>query len=174
MVCYKKPVVELSRVETFSACHCLRVGELTLEENTKLFGKCARRHGHNYVLEVTVRGPLDAQTGMVLDMRLLKDTIEEHVLQRLDHSSIDEELEEFSGSAASETTGRAPATTENLAVAIWERLRPHLGVYLYRVRLWETDKNAVTFYGDYESDAHSGCVGQEHGLNSPVVNRATH
>jgi 6-pyruvoyltetrahydropterin/6-carboxytetrahydropterin synthase len=151
MVHIQRPVVELTRAVTFSACHALRAGKLSPEENERLFGPCARRHGHNYVLEVTVRGPVDAQTGMVLDMRLLKEVIEKHVLEKLDHASIDEDVNEF----ASENGGYAhalPATTENLAAVIWGWLEPHLGLLLYRIRLWETEKNVVTFYGEYEAE----------------------
>jgi 6-pyruvoyl-tetrahydropterin synthase len=102
---------------------------------------------------------------MVLDMRSLKDIIEEHVLQKLDHSSIDEDMEEFSASAAPTEAGRLPATTENLAVAIWERLLPHLGAFLCRVRLWETEKNMVSFYGEYDATMVSDRIECENSAN---------
>jgi len=142
--------VYLTRRETFSACHRLHNANLSADENVSVFGKCnhLRGHGHNYVLEVTVRGRADSRTGMVMNLTDLKAAIRDAVLSQLDHKNIDLDVDFFR-----ET--RAVSTTENLAVYIWKCLKVRLkDIYgskedlLYEVKLWETEKNIVTYRGE--------------------------
>ena len=125
--------VLVGRRESFSAAHQLCDPDLSEDENTRLFGKCTHLHGHNYVLEVVVAGRVDQRTGYVLDLKLLAGIIEEQVIRDVDHRNLNTDVPWLKG--------RIP-TTECLADAIWERLRPELPEGLLRsVRVWETDKN---------------------------------
>ena len=125
--------VLVGRRESFNAAHRLYDPDLSEEENRRLFGKCANLHGHNYVLEVVVAGQIDQATGYVLDLKTLSDIICTQVIRDVDHRNLNTDVPWLKG--------RIP-TTENLAQAFWERLRPELPDGLLRsVRLWETDKN---------------------------------
>jgi 6-pyruvoyltetrahydropterin/6-carboxytetrahydropterin synthase len=125
--------VMVGRREPFSAAHQLCDPELSEEENRRLFGKCTNLHGHNYVLEVVVAGEVDRATGYVLDLKILSDVISRRVIRDVDHRNLNADV--------SWLKGRIP-TTENLALAFWERLQPELPAGLLRsVRVWETDKN---------------------------------
>ena len=125
--------VLVGRRESFNAAHQLYDPDLSDEENRRLFGKCANLHGHNYILEVVVTGQIDQASGYVLDLKTLSDIICTQVIRDVDHRNLNTDVPWLSG--------RVP-TTENLAQAFWERLRPELPDGLLRsVRLWETDKN---------------------------------
>jgi 6-pyruvoyltetrahydropterin/6-carboxytetrahydropterin synthase len=127
--------VLVSRRETFNAAHQLRDPGLSDEENERIFGKCANLHGHNYVLEVVVAGPIDQATGYVFDLKELSDVISRRVIQDVDHRNLNTDVPWLAGQIP---------TAENLAVAFWERIRPELPEGLLRsLRLWETDKNWV-------------------------------
>jgi len=135
-------MVYLTRKSEFSAAHYYHNPKFSPEENQRLFGKCnnPNGHGHNYTLEVTVKGELDRRSGFVVDLKDLKDALEREVLSALDHRFLNKEVPEF--------RDRIP-TTENLAIAIWDRLRPKLNVArLHRVRLYETPDLFVDFYGE--------------------------
>ena len=125
--------VLVGRRESFNAAHQLYNPDLSDEENRRLFGKCVNLHGHNYVLEVVVAGQIDQASGYVLDLKTLSDIICTQVIRDVDHRNLNTDVPWLKG--------RIP-TTENLAQAFWERLRPELPDGLLRsVRLWETDKN---------------------------------
>ena len=125
--------VLIGRRESFNAAHQLYDPDLPDAENRRLFGKCANLHGHNYVLEVVVAGEIDQGSGYVLDLKSLSDVIGRQVIQDVDHRNLNTDVPWLKG--------RIP-TTENLARAFWERLRPELPDGLLRsVRVWETDKN---------------------------------
>ena len=125
--------VLVGRRESFNAAHQLCNPDLSDEENQRLFGKCTNLHGHNYVLEVVVAGEIDPASGYVLDLRSLSDIINRQVIQDVDHRNLNTDVPWLKG--------RVP-TTENLAQAFWERLRPELpGGLLWSVRVWETEKN---------------------------------
>jgi 6-pyruvoyltetrahydropterin/6-carboxytetrahydropterin synthase len=131
--------VLVSRRESFNAAHQLRDPGLSDEENERLFGKCANLHGHNYVLEVVVAGPVDQTTGYVFDLKRLSDVISRQVIQDVDHKNLNTDVPWLEG--------RIP-TAENLAVAFWERIGSELPEGMLRsVRLWETDKNWVEVGG---------------------------
>lgn len=125
--------VLVGRRESFNAAHQLCDPDLSDNENRRLFGKCANLHGHNYVLEVVVAGDVDPATGYVLDLKLLSDVMASQVIRDLDHRNLNTDVPWLKGCVP---------TAENLARAIWERLRPELPDGLLRsVRIWETDKN---------------------------------
>ncbi|CAF1010358.1 unnamed protein product [Adineta steineri] len=111
------PKVYLTRRETFSTAHRLHSSYLSDEDNMRIFDKCnnPNGHGHNYVLEVTVFGHVDARTGMVMNIADLKYLIQEHVLKFVDHKHLDKDVDYFR-----ET--KTVSTTENLAVFIWQQI----------------------------------------------------
>ncbi len=138
-------MIYLTRKAEFSASHYYHNPEWTPEENLRVFGKCANLngHGHNYTLEVTVAGEVDAVTGFVIDLKLLKEILNREVLDDFDHHHINKEVPEFASCVP---------TTENLAVAIWSRLESHLHpARLYRVRLYEQPDLFVDYYGEEEA-----------------------
>jgi 6-pyruvoyltetrahydropterin/6-carboxytetrahydropterin synthase len=139
-------MIELTRRATFSASHYYWNENWTAEKNEQVFGRCARRngHGHNYTLEVTVAGEPDAVTGFVVDLKWLKDVMEREVLAAFDHRHLNLEVPEFA-----ET--RLIPTTENIAIAAWNRLEPALkqagGASLSRVRVYETPEIFAEYRG---------------------------
>lgn len=135
-------MVYLTRKAEFSASHFYHNSEFTPEENRRLFGKCnnPNGHGHNYTLEVTVKGKVDPRSGFVVDLKQLKEVLEREVLSVLDHRFLNKEVPEFAKSIP---------TTENLAINIWQRLQPKLQIAkLHRVRVYETPDLFVDFYGE--------------------------
>ncbi len=124
----------VTRKAEFSASHVCRMAGLTEAENQELYGDGANPngHGHNYVLEVTVAGDPDPVTGMVIDLKRLKDVLEEEVVAPMDHRFLNFEVEPFR---------HVIPTTENVAREIWRRLDARLetsGARLARIRLFET------------------------------------
>src|SRR5215813_2461418 len=135
-------MVYLTRKAEFSAAHYYHNPEFTAEENQRIFGKCnnPNGHGHNYTLEVTVKGDLDARTGFVVDLKQLKDVMNREVIDALDHRFLNKEVAEF---------GTQIPTTENIAIWIWQRLALRLkAAQLHRVRVYETPDLFVDFYGE--------------------------
>ncbi|MFC5863269.1 6-pyruvoyl tetrahydropterin synthase family protein [Acidicapsa dinghuensis] len=147
-------MILLTRRATFSASHYYWNPNWSEEKNFEVFGKCANRngHGHNYTLEVTVSGTPDPITGFVVDLKWLKDVIEDHVLSVYDHRHLNHEVPEF------ET---AIPTTENMAVFIWKRLELPVasagGAKLSRIRIYETPDIFAEYRG--ELDATRGAAG---------------
>ena len=134
-------MVYLTRRTTFSAAHRLWSGHLTEEENSALYDKCANPngHGHNYVLEVTVRGTPDLQTGMVLNLTALKQAINEHIIDWVDHKHLNYDVPWLEGSIP---------TTEVLVIKFWERLERALPEgLLHEVKLYETENNIASYRG---------------------------
>jgi len=131
--------VELTRVYHFSAAHRLENLDLSPEANAALYGPCARGHGHNYYLEVTVQGRPDPRTGFAVDLGVLDRVVQQEILDRVDHQS----LESVPALAGVITTG------EGLARAFWERLQPALpGGRLVNVTVVETAKNRFAYRGE--------------------------
>jgi 6-pyruvoyltetrahydropterin/6-carboxytetrahydropterin synthase len=143
-------MIFLTRRATFSASHYYWNPAWSAEKNEQVFGRCSNRngHGHNYTLEVTVAGEVDPVTGFVVDLKWLKAIIEREILAAWDHRHLNLEVPEF---IASETTATIP-TTENLAVAAWNRLEPAVnsasGARLSRVRIYETPEIFAEFRGE--------------------------
>ena len=135
-------MVYLTRRESFSASHRLWSKSLSDEENYALYDKCANPngHGHNYVLEVTVQGYPDPQTGMVLNLTTLKAAMHEQVIQWVDHKHLNYDVPWLEGSIP---------TTELLVIKFWERLADTLpGGLLYEVKLYETEHNCAFYRGE--------------------------
>lgn len=131
--------VAVIRKAHFNAAHRLHNPDWDDQTNQKIFGKCNNPnfHGHNYDLEVKVIGEVEPKTGYVIDMKVLKDIMEEHVLQRFDHKNLNLDTEEFRDLNPS---------AENIAIVIWEILRAQLPEKfdLY-IKLFETERNYVEF-----------------------------
>lgn len=127
-------MVSVTRVYEFAAAHRLAVVNLSEAENRQLFGKChnAAGHGHNYVLEVTVTGTPDPVTGFVCDLDTLDNVVETEVVERYDHHNLDCDVPELQG---------LNTTSENVALAIFDRLKDKVPGKLTRVRLFETARN---------------------------------
>ncbi|WP_017328086.1 6-carboxytetrahydropterin synthase [Synechococcus sp. PCC 7336] len=127
----------------FSAAHRLARPELSLEENTDIYGLCARPHGHghNYFLEVTVVGDMDPRTGMVVDLVALQNAIETHVVKPFDHTFLNKDIPYFA---------EVVPTAENIALHIRHLLSApirKLGVELHKVLLQESPNNSAEVYG---------------------------
>jgi 6-pyruvoyltetrahydropterin/6-carboxytetrahydropterin synthase len=138
-------MVHLTRRYRFSAAHRLHNNSLSAEENARIYGKCNNPygHGHNYVLEITVTGPVDAATGMVFDVAVLDSAVKGEVLDRLDHTHLNMDVERFQNLAP---------TTENLCVEIYRMLRQRLAsergkASLKKVRIEETYSNYFEYEG---------------------------
>lgn len=137
------PTVHVTRRVTFNAAHRLHNPEKSDEWNRATFGKCNHPHwhGHNYVLEVTVAGEPDPETGYVVDLGVLRDVVDARVVDDLDHRNLNLDVPWLEGTLPS---------TENLAVAIWGRLLGHLPgpARLAEVRLQETENNSAVYRGE--------------------------
>lgn len=130
--------VTLSRRYSFSASHRLHSEKMSEAENQRVFGKCANPfgHGHNYVVEVTVGGPIDPATGMIANLADLDAFVQERVLEPFDHRNLNEEVEIF--------RTQVP-TTENLCIEIYKRLKDFPKAKLEKVRIEETSKNSFEY-----------------------------
>lgn len=141
------PTVRATRRAHFSAAHRLHREEWSDERNREVFGDCSNPnwHGHNYVLDVTVEGPVDPETGFVMDLKALKEAMAGRVVDDVDHRNLNLEVPWLEGIMPS---------TENFAIAIWERLDGALpdGVRLCSVRLRETPNNSVEYTGPGRAD----------------------
>lgn len=128
------PMTTVTRTYEFAASHRLHSPALPPEQNLDLYGKCNNPagHGHNYILEVTVRGEPDERTGMLCDLGELDRTVEQEVVDRYDHRNLNEDLPEFRGKVT---------TSEVVAQEIWNRLFDRVPAKLHRVRLHETARN---------------------------------
>jgi 6-pyruvoyltetrahydropterin/6-carboxytetrahydropterin synthase len=136
----------ITRKVEFSASHVCRNPELSAGENERLFGPAANPHGHghNYTLEVTVEGDPDPVTGMVLDLKRLKEILNHEVVEPYDHRFLNYEVPPFD---------RVIPTAEHIAMDIWKRLEPHLDNSRHRlhaVRLYETPDLFVEYFGGRE------------------------
>lgn len=141
------PVVRATRRAHFCSAHRLHRADWTDDENRAVFGDCSNPnwHGHNYVLDVTVEGPVDPDTGFVMDLKKLKAALNDRVVSDVDHRNLNVEVGWLEGTMPS---------TENFAVAIWDRLVGALpdGVRLHRIYLQETVNNSVEYMGPGEAD----------------------
>lgn len=135
--------VRVTRRVHFSAAHRLARPDWSAERNREVFGLCSNEngHGHNYELDVTVEGEIDPGTGYVFDLKRLREVVEARVVDDLDHRHLNVDVPWLAGQNP---------TTENLVVAIWNRLAGELpeGVELKRLVLWETPRNSVEYTGE--------------------------
>lgn len=135
----------ITRRAEFSAAHVCGQPSLTAEQNQALYGPAAspNGHGHNYVLEVTLEGDPDPVTGMIFDLKILKELIQQTVVEPMDHRFLNYEVPPFD---------KVVPTAENVAAEIWRRLEPHFQgaqARLYNVRLYETEDLYVDYTGDH-------------------------
>lgn len=137
-------MMKVGRRESFNAAHRLYREDWSDEKNREIFGKCSNPnyHGHNYVIETWVKGPIDPQTGFVVDLKLLKNIIREEVTKKMDHRNLNLDVPEFDG---------LNPTAENIALVSWNLIRKRLPEHLeLRIRLWETENNVVEYDGPEE------------------------
>jgi 6-pyruvoyltetrahydropterin/6-carboxytetrahydropterin synthase len=133
--------VTICRKEHFNAAHRLHNPAWSDAANQETFGKCnnPHYHGHNYELVVKLTGQIDPATGYVYDMKRLSDLIKREILDTFDHRNLNLDTEDFR---------QLNPTAENIAVVIWNRLRPHLEERLaLSVTLYETERNFVEYHG---------------------------
>jgi 6-pyruvoyltetrahydropterin/6-carboxytetrahydropterin synthase len=135
--------VYITRRETFNAAHKLWQPNWSEEKNNEVFGRCANKnwHGHNFVLFVTVCGDPDPETGFVMNLKDLSVIIKQEVTEKLDHKNLNLDVSFLEGIMAS---------TENIAIAIWEILEPKIATYgaeLSKIKLVETENNFVEYFG---------------------------
>ena len=136
------PVVTVTRRLHFNAAHRVHNPALSDAENVRLFGKCNNPnwHGHNYILDVSVRGPVDERTGYVLDLSVLKAIVEERAVNLIDHKNFNLDVPFMRG---------VIPTSENIIVGIWRELEPAIRPgQLAKLVLWETPNNYVEYTGE--------------------------
>jgi 6-pyruvoyltetrahydropterin/6-carboxytetrahydropterin synthase len=137
-------MIYVSRKEHFNAAHKLYNPNWSKEKNEEIFGPCANEnwHGHNFDLIVTVKGTPDPETGFVIDLKRLSNLIRELIIDKLDHKNLNVDVDFMSGKLAS---------CENLIIEIWNILDPAIRKIskstLYSLRLYETPRNYVEYFG---------------------------
>lgn len=148
------PIAYLTRCESFCAAHRIHNPSLDDETNRSLFGKCnnPNGHGHNYKVEVTIKGPVDSTTGMVINLMELRD-IMTMVIEPMDHRRLDQDIEHF-------VANGLVATAENIAIYMWNKiskLLPHTTT-MVNLRLHETDKHYIDYKGELEDSENCNDV----------------
>ncbi len=136
-------MIYITRKEHFNAAHKLYNNGWTEAKNFEVFGKCANKnwHGHNYELEVTIKGEVNKETGFVVNLKDLGDLIKVEITELLDHKNLNMDVEGLLNILPS---------TENLAIFIWDILKPKIalmGAELHCVKLRETENNYVEYFG---------------------------
>ena len=136
-------MIYITRRESFNAAHRLFREDLSDEKNFEIFGKCSNPnwHGHNYTLFVTVKGNINPQTGLLLNLKELSAIINKEIINKIDHKNINIEVDFMKNIMAS---------TENIAIKIWEQLEEpvrSIGAKLHCVKLIETENNFVEYFG---------------------------
>lgn len=135
------PEVTVTRRMHFNAAHRVHNPALSDEENERLFGRCNNPnwHGHNYILDVSVAGPIEARTGYVMDLAALKRVVQETVIDKIDHRNFNLDVDFMRG---------VIPTAENIVVGCWKVLAPRVApARLVRLVLWETPNNYVEYEG---------------------------
>ena len=136
-------MIFITRRERFNAAHRMFRSDWDDEKNMMVFGKCSNPnwHGHNYNLYVTVKGEINKDTGLLLNLKDLSSLIKKNIIEKIDHKNMNIEVDFMKGKIAS---------TENLVVAIWNELTDKiksLGAELHCVKIEETENNIVEYYG---------------------------
>lgn len=148
-------MVYVTRKERFSASHRLYNPTFSNERNDAVFDKCnnPNGHGHNYTLEVTVKGMPDPETGYVIDLKRLGDLIEEEIIDKVDHKHLNLDVDFLRGIIP---------TAENIAVVFWRILEPKItSGRLHSVRLFESENNCAEYFGDPVEIARYGALNAE-------------
>ena len=129
----------LTKIFHFNAAHQYGHDDWSDEKNWEVFGPDSKIHGHNYIIEVMVTGEINPETGFIVDLRHLKNIVETYVVDVLDHSQFEKEVDWFKDKQPS---------SENLVQFIWEQIQPRLmNAELYRIRLRETPTIFTDYYG---------------------------
>jgi 6-pyruvoyltetrahydropterin/6-carboxytetrahydropterin synthase len=136
-------MVFITRRERFNAAHRLYREDFSDEQNMEVFGKCSNPnwHGHNYILFVTVKGEVNPGTGFLINLKVLSKVIKQYVIDKIDHKNINLEVEFMKGKLAS---------TENLAISIWNELEQplvDLNSNLHAIKIYESENNIVEYFG---------------------------
>ncbi|TKC12441.1 6-carboxytetrahydropterin synthase [Pedobacter polaris] len=136
-------MIYITRRESFNAAHKLSRTDWSLEKNIEVYGKCANPnwHGHNYQLYVTVKGEVNPETGFLVDLKWLKEIINTNIVDKIDHRNLNLDVDFMKDKLAS---------TENLAIAIWDILYPLVqvdGAQLHCIKIYETENNFVEYFG---------------------------
>lgn len=136
-------MIYITRKEHFNAAHRLFRADYDDARNMEVFGKCSNPnwHGHNYELFVTIKGPVNPETGFLINLKELSKIINQFVVDKLDHKNVNLEVDFMAGKLAS---------SENLAIAIWDQLEnpvKEAGALLHCIKLFETERNFVEYYG---------------------------
>ena len=134
-------MIYITRRLEFCASHRLFNPDFSDEKNELTFGLCnnPNGHGHNYVLEVTVKGEVDPETGMVLDLKALKKLINEEIINKVDHKNLNVDVDFLKG---------VIPTAENIAIHIWNILKSKIeSGELHEVKLFESERNFVVYHG---------------------------
>lgn len=140
---YLCTMIYITRKESFCAAHKVARKDWSDEKNREVFGKCSNPnwHGHNYTLWVTVKGEINPETGFVANLSEISDIIKREILDKVDHKNLDLDVDFMAGKISS---------TETLAYECWKRLEQpinQLGCFLHSVKLQETEKNFVEYFG---------------------------
>lgn len=133
--------MKVCRRVNFNAAHRLYRKDWSDEKNDAVFGKCNNPnfHGHNYVMEVWIEGDIDAETGYVIDLKILKDIIKEEIVERFDHRNLNLDCSEFENLIP---------TAENIILVSWNLLRSRLDKkFKLKLKLWETENNIFEYDG---------------------------
>ena len=141
-------MIYITRKLEFCASHRLFNPEYSDEKNARVFGLCnnPNGHGHNYVMEVTVRGEVHPETGMVLDLKALKKLVNEEIILKVDHKNLNVDVPFLKD---------VIPTAENLAIRFWEALEDKLtGGELYEIKLYESERNFVIYRGNSRERTH--------------------
>jgi len=141
-------MIYITRKLEFCASHRLFNPDYSDEKNAQVFGLCnnPNGHGHNYVMEVTVRGEVHPETGMVLDLKALKQLVNEEIILKVDHKNLNVDVPFLNG---------VIPTAENLAIRFWESLESKLeGGELYEIKLYESERNFVIYRGKSRERTH--------------------
>ena len=136
-------MIYLTRRERFCSAHRMFRADWSDEMNARVFGKCSNPnwHGHNYILWVTIKGEQSPEHGFVMNINLLKQIILDRIINKIDHKNINLEVDFMNEKIA---------TTENLAIAIWNELKPAIekeGALLHCIKIEETENNSIEYYG---------------------------
>ena len=136
-------MIYITRRETFSSAHRLARKDWSNEKNTEVFGKCSNPnwHGHNYILWVTVKGDVNQETGFVTNLSQVSKIVKQYVLDKVDHKNLNEDVDFMKGKLSS---------TETLAIEIWKQIEmpmKQLGCILHCIKVQETEKNFVEYFG---------------------------
>ena len=133
--------MKVCRRVNFNAAHRLYRPDWSDEKNNEVYGKCNNPnfHGHNYIMEIWVEGEVDSETGYVIDLKILKQIVNDHIVNEFDHKNLNLDIEEFS---------TLNPSAENIAILIYNRLIPHFDDnYKLKITLYETPRNFVEYSG---------------------------